>query len=126
MAWSDIAPIHEELKTSLTAYDWNRARQISDRLIEKTRQEPEPCPAAAALEILASLRRKRRFDLISEVAEAFVLSGQTAPAIRRHYAQSLIDLGLLVAPELILQPLTSDPLTEGNQAKSVLRHDRAG
>src|SRR5919106_1545191 len=98
MAWSDIASIHEELRTALTAYDWSRAREVSDRLIEKTRRETEPCPADAALTILASLRRKRRFDLISDVAEAFVLSGQTAPAVRRHYAQSLIDRGLLVAP----------------------------
>ena len=115
MGWSDIDAVRKELETVLTAYDWNRARQISDALIEKTRQEAEPCPADGALAILGALRRKRRFDLLSDVAEAFVLSGQDAPAIRQHYAQSLIDRGLLVAAEPILQALTSELSPDGRQ-----------
>jgi hypothetical protein len=115
MSWSDIDDVRDDLERALTAYDWMRAGGICDRLIRRAQRDDEPCPLRGALEILSALRRKRRFELIAPVAEAFTLSGQDAPEVRRLYAQSLIDRGLLLAPEPILHALSTGPLTEGNQ-----------
>ena len=116
MSWSDLSDIHRALTAALGAYDWNKARDICDDLIGRTHKEPTPFPEADAKAILAALRKKRRFDLMASVADAFITSGQNAPRIRRQYAQALIDQGLLLAAEPILQLLASEPLEGDSQA----------
>ena len=59
--------------------------------------------------------RSGGFDLMTRVAEAFIRSGQNAPRIRRQYAQALIDQGILVAPEFVLQTLAMEPLDGDSQ-----------
>ena len=115
MSWADLDSRRADLDHALAAYDWKAAAAIAEEVIQRTRSEDEPCPAAPAIEFLGALRRKRQFDLLSAVAEAFLLSGQHAAGVRRHYAQSLIERGLLVAPEPILQALSSEPPAAGNQ-----------
>ena len=71
-----------------------------------------------AREVLAALRKKRQFVLSARVAEALIRSGQNAPRVRREYAQALIDQGVLLAPEAVLQVLTVDAM---NKISSVVR-----
>ncbi len=115
MSWSEIGGIRNDLGAALSTYDWNLATQLCDELIRKTRQEVTPCPEAEAKDILAALRRKRRFELIAPLAEALVLSGQNAARIRRQYAQALIDQGFLLAAEPLLNTLVSEPLDGDSQ-----------
>jgi hypothetical protein len=115
MSWSDLSDFHKDLTAALTAYDWNKARVLCADLINRTHKEPTPCPEADAKAILAALRKKRRFDLMASVADAFITSGQNAPRIRRQYAQALIDQGLLLAPEHMLQLLASEPFEGDSQ-----------
>ena len=117
MAWSDLESLQRELTAALSSYDWTRARDLCLRLIRMTREERSPCPLRAASDILGALRAKRRFELIAAVAEAFIFSGQNAARIRRHYAQALIDSGLLLAAEPVLQSLAADSFEDGNQVE---------
>jgi len=115
MSWSDLPAIQNDLTAALSSYDWETAKQVCDRVIRTIQHEPTPCPTKEAKEILAALRKKRRFELMVPVAEALVMFGQSAPRVRRQYAQALIDQGLLVAPESILQALASEPLEDDSQ-----------
>ena len=115
MSWSDARDINTALSAALITYDWKRAAVICSELIRRITVEPSPFPEASAKEIIAALRKKRRFELLVPVAEAFMRSGQNAPRIRRQYAQGLIEQGILVASEPILQSLTTDPLEGDSQ-----------
>jgi Trypsin-like peptidase domain/Tetratricopeptide Repeats-Sensor len=115
MSWSDLSDLHKDLTSALAVYDWNKARDICAALIRRTHVESTPCPEADAKAILAALRKKRRFDLMTSVADAFIASGQDAPRIRRQYAQALVDQGFLLAPEHMLQLLTADSLGGDNE-----------
>ena len=121
-SWSDPEST-QKLAAALATYDWTSAREISERLIARARRERRPVAEEAALAVLGSLRKKRRFDLLSEVAEAFVLSGQSSPAVRQHYAQSLIDRGLLLAAEPILEALAG---AGGDTSQSADAHGSLG
>jgi Trypsin-like peptidase domain/Tetratricopeptide Repeats-Sensor len=115
MSWSDARDINTALAAALITYDWKRAAAICAELMRRIGVEPSPFPEAAAKEIVAALRKKRRFDLVGPVAEAFIRSGQNAPRIRRQYAQGLIEQGILLASEPILQALTLEPLEGDSQ-----------
>ena len=101
MSWSTLPEFRVALNAALSSYDWPEATRLCRGLIRQIEQEPAPCPAADAQAILASLRKKRRFELTAPVAEAFIVSGQSSPRVRRQYAQALIEQGLLVAAEYV-------------------------
>ena len=61
---------------------------------------------------------RKRVAFAARVAETFVRFGQNAPRIRRQYAQALIDQGILLSPEAVLQALTMESL-EGEGAIEV-------
>jgi len=113
MSWSDTFDLQNRLMLALSQYQWSAAAKICEDLITRIYQEPSPYPEAAAREVLAALRKKRQFVLSARVSEALIRSGQNAPRVRRQYAQALIDQGVLLAPEAVLQALTLDPL-DGN------------
>src|SRR5262245_42391672 len=107
MPWSDGSDILNALESALKMYQWTAAAGVCDRLVRRIHEERNPFPEPAAR---AALRKKRQFPLVVKVAEAFVRSGQNAPRIRRQYAQALIDQGVLLASEPVLQELTFGPL----------------
>jgi hypothetical protein len=110
MSWSDATEILNALDAALNTYQWSAAAAVCDRLIRRIHEESAPLPEPAARALLAALRKKRQFPLVVKVAEAFVRSGQNAPRIRRQYAQALIEQGVLLASEPLLQELTFGPL----------------
>jgi trypsin-like peptidase/tetratricopeptide repeat protein len=118
MSWSDAPDIQNALDAALGKYQWTAVAAVCDRLICRIHEERSPYPEVAARGVLAALRKKRQFRLIVKVAEAFVRSGQDAPRIRRQYAQALIDQGILLAPEPILDALTIGPLEDSEVAEA--------
>ena len=115
MSWSDTSEIQNQLDAALNKYQWSGAVEACDHLIRRIHQERSPYPEPAAREVLAALRKKRQFGLAARVAEAFIRSGQNAPRVRRQYAQALIDQGILLAPEPVLQALAMEPLEGDSQ-----------
>lgn len=115
MSWSDARDVQRQLSAALSTYDWNGAGVICRQLIGRLHHEATPYPEPAANAMLAALRKKRRFDLLTQVAEGLIRFGQSAPRIRRQYAQALIEQGLLLAPEHLLETLAAEPLEGDSQ-----------
>jgi hypothetical protein len=113
MAW-ETKNIETRLNKALNTFNWSEAEKICRDLIAATYESPEPYPENSARRLLAALRRKQRFDLMSSLAEAFIRSGELLDEafarsgadylqIMRQYAQSLIEQGnLTAATELVL------------------------
>jgi tetratricopeptide (TPR) repeat protein len=108
MPWKDAAKIESKLKRALDAFDWPEAEKICSEIIERIKTDPELFPEISAKRLMQDLRRKRRFALIRRLAEALLQSGLRTPQIRRQYAQSLIDQGILAAGEMVLQSIIQD------------------
>ncbi len=109
MSWSDAPQLEARLKGALDAFNWPEAEAICTEITGRTRTDPELLPESSAKRLLQSLRRKRRFEQMTSLAEALLQSGLRTPQIRRQYAQALIDQGMLAAGELILQSIINDP-----------------
>jgi hypothetical protein len=114
MDWSDVGEIRHALDTALSKYQWTEAAAVCDGLVRRIR-ERSPLPEPEARAVLAALRAKRQFALAARVAEACIRFGQNGSRVRRHYAQALIDQGLLLASEPILQTLATEPLGGDSQ-----------
>lgn len=111
MAWDDVPHIVSRLSEYLSSFDWNSAESLCMQLIARLDNAAQPFPASDAKEILARLRRKRRFRLMALVADAFIRSGQASPQVRRQYAQAMIDQGNLTAAEIVLNSLVNEQQT---------------
>ena len=110
MPWNDIRPLTVELSRALEEFDWQAAETIiCGRVIPRIRSEPDALPERSARELMQLLRRKRRFPLMTQLAEALFQSGVRTPQVRRQYAQALIDQGILAAGEMVLQSIIQDP-----------------
>jgi hypothetical protein len=111
------------LKTALDKFDWPSAERICQALVDGLKASTTPYPEAHGKQILNLLRRKRRFALMSMVADAFIRGGQSAPQIVRQYAQSMIDQGNPGTATLALKSIVFDPdapLTEKVEARGLL------
>ena len=115
MSWKDAAELESQLKRALEAFDWQRATDICNGIIDRVKQSEEKIPEATARRLLAALRRKRRFALMRSLAEAVIQSGVTAAQVRRQYAQALIDDGHLDEAESELNAIVQDPATNAGE-----------
>ena len=79
MAWDDVPQIVGRLSEYLSSFDWNSAESLCMQLIARLDNAQQPFPASDAKEILARLRRKRRFRLMGLMADALIRSGQASP-----------------------------------------------
>ena len=109
MSWSGLAELEFKLGRELEDFNWQKAKESCDEIIARIKSEPDPIPERSAKNIIYMLRRKRRFDLMTQLAEAMMQSGLRTPHIRRQYAQALIDQGNLAAAEMVLQSIIQDP-----------------
>src|SRR6185369_15041344 len=115
MSWEDAAQLESRLKHALDAFDWQGAAVICKDIIDRITGSADKIPETTARRLLASLRRKRRFELMRSLAEAIIQSGVTAPQVRRQYAQALIDDGHLDEAESELNAIVQDPATNAGE-----------
>ena len=109
MAWEDAPQFLHTLNQALDSFDWTQAENLGDQISQRIQTTAEPFPEAAAKKLLASLRRKQRFRVMSNIAESLVESGVRTPTVQRQYAQALIDQGLLMPAESMLRSVVQDP-----------------
>jgi hypothetical protein len=112
MPSDDIGALIGALTSALDGFDWKAAEVIvCDQLIplfkSKAKQLDEQ-DEQSVKDILHKLRRKRRFRLMAQFADALLESGASIPQLRRQYAQALIELNTLGAGELVLQEIVND------------------
>jgi hypothetical protein len=123
MTWADAGELTETFAARVAEYDRAETAALCRGLIARARVTEEPFPAEEAEKVLGMLRRKRWFDLIAEVGDAFIQTGVTSPTVRRHYAQALLDQGHLVAGGSVLRALVTETLDvpkENAQARGLL------
>ena len=104
---ASAADIALSLGSALSTFAWSDADRLCDDLVTALIQTGEG-PQAPVVRVLSALRRTRRFGCLTKVAEALIYSGHATPAIWRLYAQALIEQGLLVSAERILQAALSE------------------
>ena len=122
MSWDDTSYL-KRLNIELDSFNWQKADQICEEVIARIKTEAEPIDENLAKRILSSLRRKKRFAAMSHLAEEMIRSGLTALQIRRQYAQALIDQGMLMPAEMVLQAILLDASqnqTEIEEARGLL------
>jgi hypothetical protein len=118
-SWSDAATFVQRLSEKLNSFEWTGAESISSELIQRLDKSLEPFPLDPAKQILNMLRRKRQLHPMELVADALIRSGQSAPQIRRQYAQAMIDQGNLSSPVMLLAALASDnSVSPGERAEA--------
>ena len=111
MSWKDAAQLESQLKHALDAFDWQGAARICNEIIDRIKKSSEQIPEKTARLLLARLRRKRRFTLMRQLAEAIIESGVTTAQVRRQYAQGLIEDGYLDDAERVLNAIVADQMT---------------
>nr|VFJ63290.1 MAG: V8-like Glu-specific endopeptidase [Candidatus Kentron sp. FW] len=98
-------------KIKMSVADFNDAltRELCGNLIASLPSRDQPFPVKEAKQILSSLRRKRHFDLMCRVADAFIFNGQNDSQVRRQYGQALIDSKQLAMALSLLMEIVDDP-----------------
>jgi len=114
--WSDAAKLTDAIIEALNRFDWPDVERLcrSDDpghpgLLQRQESAAEPFPADESKTLLRHLRRKRRFELMGLLADAFLRAGATDPELQRQYSQAMIDLADLSAAETTLHRILSDP-----------------
>jgi hypothetical protein len=110
------------LVEAVDAFDRPRVAQLCDELVVYLRATDD-YPETEARDILDTLRRKRYFQLMTMVADAFVEAGADHPVVRRQYAQALIDQNHLIAARGVLEQLarnTDGAFEEQVEARGLL------
>ncbi|MEZ5346475.1 MAG: serine protease [Pyrinomonadaceae bacterium] len=111
MTDNDFIDIERTLSSQLASYDWSSVEKTCAVLTETIDRSSKPFSLQQSRRILHELRRKLRFQQMSEVAEAILRSGQDDAVIMRQYAQSLIDQGLLTAADRIVADILDNNKT---------------
>lgn len=106
-SWDD-PDLERRLVEALNTFDWQKAEDICDEIIERIKSTANPISESFAKKVLFSLRRKRQFRLIAKLADVILQSGVRALQVRRQYVQALIDQGLLSSAEGLLQGIIQD------------------
>ena len=113
----------ENLKNALGDCDYQRCSVLSNELINHLQTSVDLYDVMNARDILSALRRKRYFDLMIQVSDAFLRTGITDSQIQRQYAQALLDQSKVYPALTILEKLleTKDiPSGEFAQAKGLI------
>ena len=119
----DLSDFMKRFTAAVNALEKAATAALCKDLIAHLRLRPDVFPEKTAKQILQALRRKRSFDLMQQVADALILSGQSCAMVRRQYAQSLLDLNNLSAALDVLKSLVRDTASdpaEYNEARGLL------
>jgi hypothetical protein len=122
MGW-DPERSEKELTDALDALDRPRVGDLAHELIAYVHVQEDPYPLKPAKRILGALRRQRHFVLLQLVGDAFIQTDRNDPAIRRQYAQALLDQGNLSAAVDVLARLVADTAQdpyENGEARGLL------
>ena len=80
-----------EFSAAASTFDWATLNRLSREFVKALYASPEPHNAVDA--VLQLLRENLRYEEVEEVADAALAFGPGSAAIRRQYAQALVDGG---------------------------------
>lgn len=106
MSWNDPA-LEKKFQEALTRFKWSEVAELCKETVDRIRTQPTPIDAGSAKRILGSLRRKRQFACMTQLAEAVLRSGADTFPVRRAYAQALIDQDMFTPAERLLDSVVA-------------------
>jgi hypothetical protein len=110
MSW-DVDTDLDKLTAALEAHNKSATRAFCNDLIARIYSTGEPYPLNPAKKLLSTLRKRRFFEQMERLADAFIQTGAGSNTVRRLYVQALLDQGHFTAALLVLERLIAD--TEG-------------
>lgn len=110
MSWEEAQQLESKMKRALDSFDWPQVDAIVKEIITRISNSNNPIPEATAKRLLSSIRRKTRFSAMAELGAAILQSGVRTPAVRRQYAQALIDSAKYDEAEKVLKSIIDDPM----------------
>lgn len=106
MANLDFLAYADKIATALKSYRRDEAAKECRALIQAISTAGIAVSEESAIQILGTLRAHRFFELMRDVAQAFISAGAGGPTVRRQYAQALIELGDFGSARSVLKALT--------------------
>jgi V8-like Glu-specific endopeptidase len=100
MSWNDASV--KQLQTAVESFDRPGVDRICAELVAHLRNSQSPPSEYEAGLVLALLKRKRHFQHLQRIADAYIHNGLDRPFVRRSYAQALLDQDMLAAGLSIL------------------------
>lgn len=117
------AELLQGLRDALETFDWDSSISISEALTAAINKSEIELTSSESKNVLSLLRRKRRFHEISIIVEAMIWTGKDNYSAHKHYAQALVDQGLLHPARILLEAIINSadaPLVEKTEAKGLL------
>ncbi len=114
MSW-DGKEFQRRLARAIDNYDREEVNELIDELLAYLAGSDDRYPSEDAERIMALLRRKRFFDELARVGDAFLRAGNDSPAIRRHHGQALIEQGNLTVAAAVLKSIVADTSEGGKE-----------
>jgi len=102
----------EQLKEAVDKNDELEINLTCDDLVDYILSSETAFPARFAADILQTLRQRKFYDYMRQVADALIITGQDEPRIWRQYAQLMIDQGNISPAIQLLNQLIAQ--TENN------------
>lgn len=99
---------YRQLDVALSKADDRRVSCLCRELRAHILSETNSCNAIDAQNFLEILRANRKFDHMSDLAEAFIRAGLNQPLVRRQYAQALLDQGYVFPGLAVLKDLLAE------------------
>ena len=122
MSWDTDADLGK-LTAALEARDKAAISAFCNELIARIYKTEEPYPLNPAKKLLSTLRKRRFFEQMERLADAFIQTGAGSNTIRRLYVQALLDQEHFNSSLLVLERLIADTegvdLTENAEAKGL-------
>ena len=81
----------KQFRAAASTFDWPALAQLAAEYATHLYDIPKPPDSVG--QVLLVLRQSRRYEELELVADAALAHGPDAPAVRRHYAQALVDSG---------------------------------
>ena len=81
----------KQFRAAASTFDWPALAQLAAEYATHLYAIPKPPDSVG--QVLLVLRQSRRYEELELVADAALAHGPDAPAVRRHYAQALVDGG---------------------------------
>ena len=123
MLWESDTDL-DKLTAALETHDKSATHAICGDLIARIYKTAEPYPPNPAKKLLSTLRKRRFFDQMERLADAFIQTGAGSYTVRRLYVQALLDQGHFTAALLVLERLMTDTegvdLVENAEAKGLM------
>jgi S1-C subfamily serine protease len=119
MSAPDFLVYADKIATALKSYRRDEAIRECRELISALSVAGIAVTDDSAIQILDTLRSHRFFDLMRDVADAFIRAGAGGPKVRRQYAQAMIELGDFGSARSVLNNLANElPIDHAESAEA--------